>query len=686
MRSNTTARLLARWLRLGCLGGLTLVAITAPAMAATDAGSGITLGGGVGLVRMGTADAGRPGFLRLGLGTEFFSAESFLLATAQGASDQHRRLGATLSLGVTPLRFWEIYGSLAAASNRNRRLCDGSAGCQADSARSDPEILRTFGDLALGTKVAAPVGRGASLGGRLQLELPSAVTGMTFSPEASRLSVDLLASWDPATGLTAAAGGALPRAHLSAGFMFDRSAERIDLPSLAAASQVVSAFAYGVAGNRLRTALGLDWRSPLLPGGVVLRPMAEYHLEVIVEQADADATAALGAQASSGGRDQQWLTGALALETRGWSVVAGLDAPLRSAGLRYGPRLPPWNLLLSVGYGLFAGRPEVVTRTVTVEKPVPPPAREGQAVGVVRGADGAAIAGATVEVLGLSRARVISDADGGFRTPLLAAGERQLEISAPGFRPRRLAVTIVAGQEVEGPVTLEPQGAAVEAQLRDRYGAPVAGRIRLQEQAAGADAPLTSGATVDVAAETRSRFQMFLPPGRHHLLAEAEGFLAQAVSVQIADGAPVPLAIELRPRPPAPGVLIRDGLLSLAGPVAFDDDDVDDHHQATAAPALALTPATQGLLDEVADLLLTRAPEAPRLRVEVLVKVAAGNRAGGGDLQALRLGERRAAAVAAYLTSRGVPERRLVAVGLASGRQAAGKQRTASAVALRILD
>jgi hypothetical protein len=156
--------------------------------------------------------------------------------------------------------------------------------------------------------------------------------------------------------------------------------------------------------------------------------------------------------------------------------------------------------------------------------------------------------------------------------------------------------------------------------------------------------------------------------------------------VQIADGAPVPLAIELRPRPPAPGVLIRDGLLSLAGPVAFDDDDVDDHHQATAAPALALTPATQGLLDEVADLLLTRAPEAPRLRVEVLVKVAAGNRAGGGDLQALRLGERRAAAVAAYLTSRGVPERRLVAVGLASGRQAAGKQRTASAVALRILD
>jgi hypothetical protein len=387
--------------------------------------------------------------------------------------------------------------------------------------------------------------------------------------------------------------------------------------------------------------------------------------------ADADADVTLGDQGSGGGRDQHWLTGALALETGGgWSLLVGLDAPLRSAGPGYGPRLPPWNLLCAVGYGLFAGRPEVVTRTVTVERTVAPAPRQGQVVGWVRAAGGTAIAGATVEVVGVPRARVISDADGGFRTPLLAPGPLLLQVSAAAFRPRRLPVTIVAGRDAESPVTLEALGATVEAHLSDEQGLPVPGRIRLTDEATE-QATVTAQVTATAAAgaDLEGRLQLFLAPGPHRLWIEADGFLTQVVALEISDGAAVPVAIRLRPRPPVPSVLIGDGRLTLAGPMELGGAGAD----------AALPPTTQALLDEVADLLLTRAPEAPRLRVEVLVRGATGDR------EALRLGEERAATVVTYLVDRGVPERRLVGVGLTTGLAAAGR-RTSPAVSLRILD
>src|SRR2546423_2710740 len=130
--------------------------------------------GPVGLGGMSTAEAGAPGQRRVALTGQYFNARNLMVE-----GDRNLRLMGALAVGFTPRRFFELFTSVSSSANRNQR--NGEAG------RRDPELIKSYGDLSLGGKVAAPVSRGVSAGGEVGLRLLSSVSAVAFDPRATSL-------------------------------------------------------------------------------------------------------------------------------------------------------------------------------------------------------------------------------------------------------------------------------------------------------------------------------------------------------------------------------------------------------------------------------------------------------------------------------------------------------------------
>src|SRR5215207_8606104 len=109
----------------GCLVALLLL-IPGVVHAESATVVGLSESGALGLFRMSAAEVGTPGQLRLGLRGEFFQGRAVVVTAPGSRGDEALRLGAGLGIGVTPLRQLELYGALAAAASRNRRICAGA--------------------------------------------------------------------------------------------------------------------------------------------------------------------------------------------------------------------------------------------------------------------------------------------------------------------------------------------------------------------------------------------------------------------------------------------------------------------------------------------------------------------------------------------------------------------------------
>ena|ERR1700690_3011065 len=141
----------------------------------------LSLGGAVGLLHMSSAEVGQVGQLRLALHGEFFSASDVLVERpTPPASDHDTRLQGALTFGVTPIHHFELFGAVLASDNRNRRPFP-------ETDRTDPEVIKSLGDLILGAKGAYPVGAGFSAGGELGVRMMSSITGLSSSPDSTSL-------------------------------------------------------------------------------------------------------------------------------------------------------------------------------------------------------------------------------------------------------------------------------------------------------------------------------------------------------------------------------------------------------------------------------------------------------------------------------------------------------------------
>jgi outer membrane protein OmpA-like peptidoglycan-associated protein len=618
----------------------------------------LSLGGSVGLLRMGSADVGSVGQLRLGLHGEYFSGSNFLVQDdAGGRSDRDTRLQGALTFGITPIEHLEIFGAVLGSANRNRRLCgpDPATGvetCSSELNRTDPELIKSFGDLILGTKLAYPLAPGFSGGAELGIRMMSSITGISFSPDSTSLWLNAIGTYD----LKPETQNVPVRFHVNFGYYVDNSSNLVDYStnSTSAFSRYVSKFAYGISGSRLRMALGVDAPFDEVAEGFSLRPMLEYHFEyltssmddIIYKQEHGDNPAnpncgQSGQAACKDNKDLHWLTlGVQAQVLHGLTLTAGLDIALRSPGYPYAPALVPWNLLFGIGYPIDLV-PRIV-RNVPVEKIVTKesPVREGLVAGRVISAAGAPVEGAVVGVSGREHSRVLTDADGTFQSVPLAPGPVELVVSANGFENATVRTEVIAGQTANIVLRLTPKAPAARAvgRISDDAGKGVAASIKL------AGPQLAEGRS-----DESGNFSVPVAPGLYALRVDADQFLSKELQLTVADGRENAISITLRSRPAVPGVTFKDGKFKLRQAISFKT--------VAKKPSAVLSAGMPHLLDEVVDILVSHA-EIRQLRVEAHWDSSLAAE------KAQALTDDQARAVAKYLSDQGIAGDRVVPVGM----------------------
>jgi outer membrane protein OmpA-like peptidoglycan-associated protein len=610
-----------------------------------------SLAGSVGLLHMGMASVGTVGQLRLSLHGEFFKGSNFLVQSENPTrSDRDTRLQGALTFGFTPIDHLEIFGAILGSANRNRRLCTSDSDCTPEDNRTDPELIKSFGDLILGGKVAYPVADGFSAAGELGIRLMSSVSGISFSPDSTSFWLNAIGTYD----LKPVTGNVPVRFHVNLGYYVDNSSNLVDYTNTSAFSRYVSKFAYGMSGSRFRLALGADAPFDEVAEGLSLRPLLEYHFEYLTNSADSviygqehgdpsnPNCGGIGQTACKDNKDLHWVTlGVQAQVLHGLTLTAGLDIALRSPGYAYAPALVPWNLLFGLGYAIDLV-PHVV-RTVSVENAVTKEGgmREGLVAGRVINAAGTPIEGAVVGVTGREHARVLTEADGTFQSVPLAPGSVELVVSANGYESATVRTEVVAGQTANIVLRLAAKipAARVYGRVSDDAGKGVVASLKL----AGPQLAETKS-------DESGNFSAPVGPGLYAVRVDAESYLSKELQVQVAEGRDNALSIVLRPRPAVSGVTFKDGKLKLRQPITF---------KAGKKPSAELAAGMPLLLDEVVDLLVNH-PEIRQMRVEAHWDSSLP------PAQAQSLTDDQAKAVVKYLVDQGIAADRLVAAGMGS--------------------
>ena len=600
---------------------------------------------------MSSAEVGPVGQLRLGLHGEFFTASDVLVKRVSPSGGDHdTRVQAALSFGVTPFHHVELFGAILGSANRNQRLCStdssGNEHCVDEATRTDPEFIKSYGDLILGIKGAYPIAPGFSAGGELGVRLMASTTGIyDISPDSTSLWVNALATYD----LKPVTQNIPLRFHLNIGYYVDNSSnlQDYDAAQTSAVSRYVSRFAYGISESRFRLALGADAPFDDLTAGFSLRPIVEYHFEYLTGSKDKVicnqehlTCGKTGADACADNQDQHWVTfGVQAQVVHGLTLTVGLDLALRSAGYAYAPSLPPWNLLFGLGYPF-----DLVTRVVTVRMPaekVEPLLREGLIAGRVTSATGTPIEGAVVGVTGRLYSRVLTDADGTFQSVPLPPGPVELVIVANGFETLSAKLDVIAGQIANVAFTLTPRAPPARA----------VGRIT-EESGKGVAAAVLKLAGPQIAegkSDEMGNFAVPVPPGQYVLRVDADQYLSKVVPLSVAEGRESPVSVILRSRPAVASVIFQNGKVKLRQAIAFKS--------VGKKPTSELIPGALRLLDEVVDVLVNH-PEIRQLRVE-----AHWDR-GLPPAKVQELTDAQAKAVAQYLTDQGVGQERVVPQGM----------------------
>jgi outer membrane protein OmpA-like peptidoglycan-associated protein len=609
-------------------GGDSTTVVSEPAGAAAQPAEGRdspatflpSLEGPVGLYRVSTAEVGPLHHLRFALHGQYFASSDFLVV-----GDHDSDLAGTLTFGFTPLRRLELFGGLYTASNRNSRT--------SEPGRTDPEVIRSHGDLVLGSKVAGPVTPALDVGFEGGLRFLAGASSLAFSGSSTSLWLGPMATLD----LRPLAGVPL-RFHANASFYLDNSKNVYDLSGTTPASREAAKFAYGILGSRMRLAAAVDAPIEKLTGPVPLRPFAEYHFEVMTGDAD---PALVNVMPLGGSRNRQWMTFGLRAEVyKGATIDVGTDLRLQVSGLAYGPPLPPYTVLFGASYPLDVDaftRPVIVTQTV--DRPVqvpPPPPTEGTVTGIAKDKEGKPIGRAVVVVAGRAHGGVVTDADGTFVIAALSPGLAKIDVSAAGYESEEVTTAVTAGKisDVSAVLTAKPRTGSVRGKTVDARGRAVEATLRF------------SGAQ---AFETRTDggglFQAVLVPGPYTVVAEAPGLPTKETRFDVI--ADTDREVDLTLRPLNPALTLTGDEIVLRAPIKF-----------RSAGTPRLTPEWQGELDGVAAALEDH-PEIHTLRIEAHWDSSAGSKA-----KPLTL--RQANIVKDYLVGKGVPEARLEVLGWGS--------------------
>ena len=310
------------------------------------------------------------------------------------------------------------------------------------------------------------------------------------------------------------------------------------------------------------------------------------------------------------------------------------------------PSVPPYNVVLLASYPLdpfgvasdgVSGPP--ISVPVIVPDPSGAPSDGGTITGLVTDqATDAPIANAVVR---FDRSPPVATADSGrFRSLDMAPGPVQITVSKDGYEPSTGTLDVVAGEEPEIAIGLEP--AVVQGTIR--------GRVVDQKDAPIADATVSLEGPTPTTANTdaEGRFEVTGMGGKYSVRVEKEGYLAKAKTIEVTGGETFSTDILLTDRPATELVQVKGDRIFLQGKVHFVTSEA------------RLEPDAETLLDNVVDFLV-RNPD-------VNIRVEGHTDNVGGDAANLKLSQERAEQVKAYLVDNGIDEQRLTTEGFGSQR------------------
>ncbi|MEQ8272964.1 MAG: OmpA family protein [Deltaproteobacteria bacterium] len=591
--------------------------------------------GSTGLIRVAAAESVAPKLIRVSFGLDFFSVGSLF-----ADSDGHSRVGGTLAISGSPVDYVELWLNTRAVSNSNDL--------------TDPTLIQSQGDVALGIKGFYPVADLANVGLDLQLKFLSGVGASSFDFGSTELRVRGLLTTD----LMRATEEIPVRGHLNIGFTLDNSDKLV--PEGVALTDA-ERFALGISDfNRFEIGVGVEvpvkYVTPYLeytvefplsylatPGVVVssnaLRP-AQNTVGVSSDIARPAVQRVIPQRITPGVR----IT-AIPKLTLDIAVEIGITPDVGTGVLA----VPPYNVIMLASYPLDpfgvedsgrgpSGPP--ITVPVIVPEQVEAPPSTGQLAGLVTSdKDGKPIAGA---VITFDRGTpVASAADGRFVSQQIEPGPVKVTVSKEGFKNGTGEMQVGADGTVELNVALVPE--IKEGTIRGRV-------LDDKDQPIGNAKIVVEGPTKKtINASESGAFELKALAGRYSVMVDVPDYFKKAREFTLEAGGSYAGDIVIRKRP-AEAVAERKG-----------DRIVVKETVHFVSGEARLAPDAAALLDGVVDVLV-QSPDIKRLRIEGHTDNV------GSEETNLDLSRRRAQAVVDYFVAQGIDASRLSAEGFGSTR------------------
>lgn len=592
-------------------------------------------GGSIGHFYTTLPDVGERFSVRFRVHTDFFVRNRFMYALASGEADRHARVRGGVSLGFSPFRWGEVFFSVRSVSNHNSRPVLDPAG---DVQRVDQSYF-VVGDVDFGVKAAHRFKNGIAVGG---------LAGLGVLPGSRRLRAQTVDFWIDALfsidlryltakqfpfRFTANVGWYLDNSLTTAAY--GRTRDPI--------TREIARFSLEGNHNRVRMRYAVDF--PVRLGKnrrYGLDPILEWSWDIShVNESEAFAWPEIP-PAHRAVRSTQWLTAGLRANViSGLHLDAAIDVGLLSPDHEWGPRTPPWQLILGLGWAFDPAAPP---KKVEVPAPTPSTATlEGRIVGRVLDPQGTPVADATLRFPGLTPGGVITDAAGSFVSYRFPEGNVTLQVFYGGQFLQEVTAAVEDGEDTELTITLDqmpvtPTG-ILRGQFTDAAGQPVAVRMYVVGQ--GVDEGFDADASGQIALE--------LFEGSYRATLSAPGFRDKSIDFTVTADGEVALreTLERAEAPETPLVSGSGRALRLRRAIQYKGDEV--------------APASHEVLDQLA-LFLQFHSEIELVRVGVHTDDTGNPKTRS---------EARAAAVRDYLVARGVAASRLEAKGYGDTRPVA---------------
>lgn len=580
--------------------------------------------GAAGLLTTTLPDVGGKYSFRFKLHTDFFRKERFIYVGQNGA-DQHARVRGGVALSFSPFEWGELFMSVNSQANRNTRDQPG---------RQDATAQFALGDVDFGIKGAYRLKKyGIGLGGQVGVGLLSGSERLLTS------GVNVWFDGLFAVDVRYLTPKQFPfRFTTNIGWIYDSSLGIAPFGRIEDdVSREVTRFALGANHNRLRMRYAVDF--PVRLGkerGFGLDPIVEWSWDLSTQR-ESIAFGRDDAEPSPLPRSSQWVTvGLRANPVSGLQLEAAADIGLVSPNYEFGPPVPPWQIMLGLGWS-FDPTPVVKEVEVPVDAPPPPPEpkiAEGRIIGQVLDPAGAPIANARVQFPGLTTTAVLTDASGNFTSFRFPAGQVAVEVVLDGTVVASGTAEVLDGQDASLQMQVQampaPPTGIVQGSITDAQGAPVQFSMRVVGQGVDQSFDSTPGGLI----------ALKLDVGSYVGTVTAAGYKTKDVRFTVTEGEiTVSDTLELDKPPETPNVRGSKRGISLRKRIRYQGD--------------GLSPKSDAILDELA-VFLNAHPEFKKIQINVHTDDRGNPRSRS---------QARADAVRTYLVGKGVSPARIVAKG-----------------------